>query len=224
MTTENSNSQNDGLTLEDFQTFENVKLQISNQLMSSAEVSHVKTSAQQEHEASIKELDLMGKEADCGQNTTAYFCELRPRYVLIENAPALLIRGIDVVLGNLAACGYDAEWQVLPAAAFGAPHLRERLFIVAYTNKIRRDETVFVQPFNFDESDAWPEWQDVELRRTDGGQLWALPNGRDIWLGDEISIDEEELKLIAGYGDAVVSQVAEWIGKQILEFDVRSKS
>ena len=64
--------------------------------------------------------------------------ELRPRYVLVENVAALLSRGIDRVLGDLAALGYDAEWECLPAAAVGAPHRRDRLFIVAYARSSRR--------------------------------------------------------------------------------------
>jgi DNA (cytosine-5)-methyltransferase 1 len=58
--------------------------------------------------------------------------ELRPGYVVVENVPGLLIRGMGDVLGDLAALGYDAEWQSLPAAAVGAPHLRWRVWIVAY--------------------------------------------------------------------------------------------
>jgi DNA (cytosine-5)-methyltransferase 1 len=58
--------------------------------------------------------------------------ELRPRYVLVENVAALLVRGMGTVLGNLAALGYDCEWQCIPAAAVGAPHRRDRVFIVAY--------------------------------------------------------------------------------------------
>lgn len=58
--------------------------------------------------------------------------ELRPRYVVVENVAALLVRGFDRVLGDLAACGYDAEWDCLPAAAVGAPHRRDRLWLVAY--------------------------------------------------------------------------------------------
>jgi DNA (cytosine-5)-methyltransferase 1 len=60
--------------------------------------------------------------------------ELRPRYVVVENVTALLTRGIDVVLGSLAAIGYDAEWSVVSACAVGAPHVRRRLFVVAYPN------------------------------------------------------------------------------------------
>lgn len=58
--------------------------------------------------------------------------ELRPRGVLVENVSALLGRGIDRVLRDLAACGYDAEWDCIPAAAVGAPHLRDRIFVIAY--------------------------------------------------------------------------------------------
>jgi len=58
--------------------------------------------------------------------------ELRPRYVFVENVSALLNRGIDRVLGDLAALGYDAEWHCIPASAVGAPHRRDRIWIVAY--------------------------------------------------------------------------------------------
>ena len=58
--------------------------------------------------------------------------QLRPRYVVVENVAALLTRGMDAVLGTLSTLGYDAEWHVIPAAAVGAPHRRERVWIVAY--------------------------------------------------------------------------------------------
>lgn len=59
-------------------------------------------------------------------------CEVRPKYAVIENVAALLGRGLDRVLGELAAAGYDAEWRIISAADVGAPHLRERVWIVAY--------------------------------------------------------------------------------------------
>lgn len=59
---------------------------------------------------------------------------LRPRYVVVENVSALLARGLDRVLGDLAASGYDAEWDCIPAAAVGAPHIRDRLFVVGSRN------------------------------------------------------------------------------------------
>jgi DNA (cytosine-5)-methyltransferase 1 len=56
---------------------------------------------------------------------------IRPRYAVVENVPALVRRGLRAVLGALAESGYDAEWQIVSAAAMGAPHIRERLFLVA---------------------------------------------------------------------------------------------
>lgn len=69
--------------------------------------------------------------------------ELRPRYVVVENVPALLTgkgkrwdRGpIGRVLGDLAEARYDAEWACLSAREFGAPHLRKRVWIVAYPSR-----------------------------------------------------------------------------------------
>ena len=62
--------------------------------------------------------------------------ECRPRYIVLENVAALLSkrkgRDMGAVLWELSQCGYDAEWQVVSAASVGAPHLRKRLFIVAY--------------------------------------------------------------------------------------------
>jgi len=58
--------------------------------------------------------------------------ELRPQYVVVANVSALLVRGLDVVLGELAESGYDAEWSMLSAADVGAPHLRQRIFVIAY--------------------------------------------------------------------------------------------
>jgi DNA (cytosine-5)-methyltransferase 1 len=60
--------------------------------------------------------------------------ELRPRFVIVENVAALLGRGLGDVLGDLAALGYDAEWHCIPAAAVGAPHRRDRIWIVAHAN------------------------------------------------------------------------------------------
>lgn len=58
--------------------------------------------------------------------------ELRPRYVVVENVRGLLARGMGVVVGELAELGFDAEWAIVPASGVGAPHLRERVWIVAY--------------------------------------------------------------------------------------------
>ena len=64
---------------------------------------------------------------------------LRPRYILLENVSALLVRGAGDVLRELAEIGYDAEWHCLSAATVaGAPHIRDRIFILAYPNSNRK--------------------------------------------------------------------------------------
>ena len=57
--------------------------------------------------------------------------EIQPRFVLVENSPMLTVRGLGRVLGDLAQMGFDARWGVLGAAHVGAPHLRERIWILA---------------------------------------------------------------------------------------------
>ena len=63
--------------------------------------------------------------------------ELRPRFVIVENVPELLVRGMGRVIGDLASIGYDAEWDGIPAAAVGANHLRARQWILAYPGSFR---------------------------------------------------------------------------------------
>jgi len=63
--------------------------------------------------------------------------DIRPKYVIIENSPALLIRGFEQVLCDLSKIGYDAEWQSISNIAFGYPHKRERLYAIAYANEKR---------------------------------------------------------------------------------------
>jgi site-specific DNA-cytosine methylase len=68
--------------------------------------------------------------------------DLRPRYVLVENVSALLALRDGLfgeLVGGLAALGYDAEWDCLPASAFGAPHRRDRVLLTAVADSGRRD-------------------------------------------------------------------------------------
>jgi len=60
--------------------------------------------------------------------------EVRPKYALIENVPALTFRGGTRVIGDLTEIGYDCEWQIVGADDVGAPHRRKRIWIVAYSN------------------------------------------------------------------------------------------
>ena len=58
--------------------------------------------------------------------------ELRPKYAILENVRGHITLGLSTVLGELASIGYDAEWQIVSANSVGAPHLRERVIIIAY--------------------------------------------------------------------------------------------
>lgn len=60
--------------------------------------------------------------------------ELRPRWLVVENSPALAFRGLDVILADLARLGFDAAWTTIRASQVGARHRRERMFICAHAN------------------------------------------------------------------------------------------
>lgn len=64
--------------------------------------------------------------------------EIRPKYAIIENVANLRSKGLIAVLQDLWAIGYDAEWHCIPASAFGAPHRRDRIWIIAYPSCISK--------------------------------------------------------------------------------------
>jgi DNA (cytosine-5)-methyltransferase 1 len=202
--------------------------------------------------------------------------ELRPSIVVVENVAALLNRGIERVLGDLAACGYDAEWDCIPASAVGAPHRRDRLFVLAHAPSLRRDghQPISGSPQegeeegrmckstgscekcrNFfslyrcnapDECDC-PHCQgmcecgttddeplpDADRRGFFGEKRLAtipsgdrsddrLPQRNDYWrtepdVGRVAHGVPARVDRLRGLGNAVVPQVAEWIGRRLVE-------
>lgn len=97
---------------------------------------------------------------------------LRPKYAVIENVSALTKRGLDVVLSDLASLGYDAEWHCLSASSVGAPHRRDRIFVIAYPScgghhREQRKESIgkerrvdeLAYPDSARLQDAWAEQQ-----------------------------------------------------------------
>lgn len=77
-----------------------------------------------------------------GENSGLYkemlriICEIRPRIFVMENSSELLNRGFGDLLGEISKIGYNAFWECIPAYYVGAPHERDRLWIVAYSEKI----------------------------------------------------------------------------------------
>jgi DNA (cytosine-5)-methyltransferase 1 len=93
-----------------------------------------------------QDISLAGKGAGLsGERSGLWFEYLRiidevgPRWVIIENVSALRSRGLSTVLQNLSEIGYDAEWHCIPASYVGAPHRRDRIWIVAYPTGGGRD-------------------------------------------------------------------------------------
>jgi DNA (cytosine-5)-methyltransferase 1 len=143
---------------------------------------------------------------------------LRPRYVLVENVPGLLARGMGDVLGDLAASGYDCEWDCIPAAAVGAPHLRYRVFIVAHRRSERRQQDTASSQGDESSNGRWPEGDYIfggqGPRYGTSAQWTTEPNVGRVAHGVPSRVDR-----LRGLGNAVVPQVAEWIGRRLMEMD-----
>lgn len=100
--------------------------------------------------------------------------EVGPRYVLVENSPILTSRGLGRVVGDLAGMGYDAQWGVLGALHAGAPHRRERIWIVG------------AKP----DAQGWARILPCDVRRSEGPRGWwpdhplDTPGAAIAWLGN----------------------------------------
>jgi DNA (cytosine-5)-methyltransferase 1 len=124
--------------------------------------------------------------------------ELAPQVVIIENSPVLRTRGLEAMLRQLASLGYDAEWHCIPANAIGAPHRRDRLWVIAYTPSFR---------------DGVSEGQICTGRHlSEHSDWWACePNVRRV--DDGIP---DRVRRLAALGSAVVPQITELIGRALL--------
>lgn len=177
---------------------------------------------------------------------------LRPRYVLVENVPGLRRRGLCDVLGDLAALRFDAEWQIVSAASLGAPHLRERLFVVAWdtaasdsiSSQLRLEPGRRRGESRPDQALAGVDGAARALADTDSPlSLSTDGSGDSIWAG-AASLESrrrrsllggawdaepavgrvangvpERVARLRGLGNAVVPQVAEAVGRMIVEAD-----
>lgn len=145
---------------------------------------------------------------------------LRPRFVVLENVPALLAdEYFGTVLADLAACGFDAEWDCLPAVAFGAPHRRDRLFIVAHTERGGLESRIFGRE---EQAAVEPPANRGTSFGTYLGEMWRDEPSISV-LDDGLSgkLAEASSRLT---GNAVVPDVAEWIGRRIACSDPRPRS
>jgi DNA (cytosine-5)-methyltransferase 1 len=196
-------------------------------------------------------LGLVGERSGLWREFARALRCLRPRLALVENVGDLAVRGLPAVVGDLAALGYDAEWQSIPAAALGAPHLRERLFVVAYpdgtTGGRPRDAEPGTGPTQVQDGAAQPRRRRGDVSDANGERLQSgrLPTGQRPTLSDVDGsgprifraapqpgnewLPEPDVGRVAhgvpigvvgprlhALGNAVVPQVTEFIGRQLL--------
>lgn len=138
--------------------------------------------------------------------------DLRPDYVCVENVRQLLTRGLDTILADFSSIGYDAEWSLVSACSMGAPHVRQRMFIVAYPMREGRAPI-------WDGLSAWqnnsisPSGAEVRER-----SYWKIePAIRRLadGLSDRLARVNRH-QGVKAYGNSLVPQIAEHIGRQIV--------
>jgi DNA (cytosine-5)-methyltransferase 1 len=150
--------------------------------------------------------------------------ELRPRFILVENVSALLSGPSERpggwfgrVLGDLAGCGYDAEWRNIPAWLVGLPHGRERVWLVAYPEQERRTGILphFVSKHEAARFGDHQASVALAASRDLGERARGRVRGESPFLDGDYGLSQVVGGLAAG-GDAVVPQIPELIGRAIL--------
>ena len=181
----------------------------------------------QDISSSGKKVGITGHKSGLWLEFLRLIRDIRPRFVLVENVAALLGRGLGDVLGGLAASGFDAEWETLPAGLFGAPHLRSRTFVVGYSDRYRKsdgslnDEASWLPPLVANAEHAFRE-QLGEMGRAWGKRESVPWNANGECTDPTMAVrmddgDANRMDRLSGIGNAVVPQVAEWIGRRIME-------
>jgi DNA (cytosine-5)-methyltransferase 1 len=176
---------------------------------------------------------LNGKKSGLWFEMRRIISELRPPIIILENVSAILVRGLSSVLADLAALRYDAEWCIASARDFGAPHLRERWFCVAYTNSNGKPistinaktlEITNANSANDQKQSIHTERLDAQRRIECGSRKNHGIHKRNYWqseiapkpvlceLDDGIS---KRLARLRALGNAIVPQCSQWIGEQV---------
>jgi DNA (cytosine-5)-methyltransferase 1 len=130
----------------------------------------------------------------------------------VENVSALRKRGLSTVLGNLAQIGYDAEWHCIPASIVGAPHPRDRIWIMAYPAKVLRQRERWDQPCGILSRDGLLSILDNQGRREPIPSWWAAePSVDRVVHGVSNRVDR-----LGCLSNSLAPQLAEVIGRTAL--------
>lgn len=143
--------------------------------------------------------------------------EVRPRYVIVENSPALTIRGLEQVLCDFSKIGYNAEWQCISNNAFGYPHKRERIYIIAYPNEIELQGDI---RNNGGFKSVFRQWtSDPGVGYTCAKRILEMPACRHIRNDDGVP---HWIHRVSSIGNAVNPCVAKYLFECIKIFDKQS--
>ena len=152
-----------------------------------------------------KAIGIFGKRSSLFFTLIQHIGNARPDYVLLENSPMLLNRGLYEVLTEFTKIGYMCEWQCLQASDFGYPHKRERIYIIAYPLQ-KRPRLVFKSLKTFELHTKWTPTKDFVHCTTSRANGFA--NCESIQRGNIVF---EINRRIAAYGDAVMPVIAEYL-------------
>ncbi len=145
----------------------------------------------------------------------------RPRYVFLENVPALLARGMDTVLTELAESGYDARWKVLSAAELGALHGRPRAYILAHINCNRGSDSIReIKGITITKGANEPRWwRKFTANRLDSSVRSKIDVGKllESELAGRLDGVSDQLDRIRCLGNAVIPQCAEKAFELLME-------
>ena len=152
---------------------------------------------------------LNGERSGLWREFFRLICEIRPRFVIVENSPELLDGWVGDVLGPLASVGYDAEWDCVPAFAVGAPHGRDRVWLIAYPFSLGQSQPGGYFNAIYSAPDAYRE-ADTAVALFRRGAVPFVCERHD---GVPASVAKHRLTAL---GNAVVPQIPELIGRAIL--------
>jgi len=174
--------------------------------------------------------------------------EVRPKYVIVENVANLRNQGLNEILKDFGSIGYDCEWHIISARSIGAPHLRERIWIIAHANvektpglpsteasertgiRIKSGDGVNKSP----NSNDFRFWKPTSSEK-EKSEWWAKTTANlshwskieppicGVANGLSGKLDRPRKERIKQLGNSVVPQIPELIGRALMNYEKQKK-